>query len=473
MSLHLLGETVTDLYESAPCGLLSADVSGRVVRVNQTFLDWSGYHRHEVNGRPFAELLDVGSRLYYETRCVPVLHLDGEMREVALLLRRADETTLPILMNSRLESSHDGEPESMRIAIFDARRRQDYERELLTARREAERSEGRVRTLQQASAAFGSTTSEDALVTALVDIAGESMGATATSLMFVDRSVNALRSVTSGSNPLGDLVALRDPRPESDAVRLGKPVTLNSSDEALHRYPTVLPALRELRFEAVSAVPLPSDDDRLGVLVCFYRQRREFSDDEIGLQQALVTQAAQSLERIQLQHQLLDLAMHDTLTGLANREMLQGRLEQVLVASVRHQRPMALIFLDLDGFKAVNDGLGHVVGDAVLVEVADRLRRAVRRSDTIARFGGDEFIVLCEDADAVTATEVAERILRSVSEPLDMLPSGQSLTASVGVAYHTGDWSTEPDADAVVLAADEAMYRSKAEGKNRHTLVTV
>jgi diguanylate cyclase (GGDEF)-like protein len=235
----------------------------------------------------------------------------------------------------------------------------------------------------------------------------------------------------------------------------------------------VLPALRERRFEAVSAVPLLTEDARSGVLVCFYRQRREFSDDEIGFQQALATQAAQSLERIRLQDQLLDLAMHDTLTGLANREMLQGRLEQVLVASVRHQRPMALIFLDLDGFKAVNDGLGHVVGDAVLVEVADRLRRAVRRSDTIARFGGDEFIVLCEDADAVTATEVAERILRSVSEPLDMLPSGQSLTASVGVAYHTGDWSTEPDADAVVLAADEAMYRSKAEGKNRHTLVTV
>jgi serine/threonine-protein kinase RsbW len=327
--------------------------------------------------------------------------------------------------------------------------------------------------LQQASVAFGSATSEAALVIALADIAGVATDATTTAVMLVESATHVLQSAMSGSNPLGDLVALDDPRPESDAIRFCRPVTVSSSDDTRHRYPTMVQMLRDTRLEAVSAVPLPSDDAPLGVLVCFYRRRRDFSDDEMGLQQALARQAAQALERIRLQHQLLNLAMHDNLTGLANREMLQERLEQVLSASERHNRPMALIFLDLDGFKAINDGLGHVVGDAVLVEVGDRLRRAVRRSDTIARFGGDEFVVLCEDADALTATEVAERILRSIAEPLDGLAPGQHLTASVGVAYHTGDRLSQPSADAVILAADAAMYRSKAEGKNRHTLVTV
>ncbi|HVR33756.1 MAG TPA: PAS domain-containing protein [Acidimicrobiia bacterium] len=123
MTLHLLGETIEDLYEFAPCGLLSTDVSGRVVRANATFLDWTGYDRDEVNGRPFAEFLDVGSRLYYETRCIPVLHLDGEMKEVALLLRRGDGAMMPILLNARLQSSGDWQPESIQFAIFTRQRK--------------------------------------------------------------------------------------------------------------------------------------------------------------------------------------------------------------------------------------------------------------------------------------------------------------------------------------------------------------
>lgn len=473
MTLHLLGETVADLYEYAPCGLLSTDVSGRVVRVNTTFLEWTGYDRDEINGRLFAGLLDEGSRLYYETRCVPVLHLDGEMREVALVLRRADGTTLPILVNSTLQSPEDGQPESIRMAVFDARRRQDYERELLTARRIAERSEAQVRLLQQASVALGAVTSEAGILGALADIAGLATHAAATAVMLVEPGTRGFQSATSGSNPLGDVIGLDDARPESDAVRLGRPVTVSSIDEARHRYPTMVPMMRGARLEAVSAIPIPGVEAPLGVLACFYRSRRDFSDDQMELQQALVRQAAQAVERVRLQSQLRDLAMHDNLTGLANRQMMQERLEQVLVASERNGRPMALIFLDLDGFKTINDGLGHVVGDAVLVEVADRLRGAVRRSDTVARFGGDEFIVLCEEADPQTATEVAERIRRSIAEPLEGICPGYRLTASVGVAYHTGDGLTRPTADAVILAADAAMYRSKADGKNRSTLATV
>ncbi|MEX1004258.1 MAG: PAS domain-containing protein, partial [Acidimicrobiia bacterium] len=236
MTLHLLGEQVEELYEHAPCGLLSTNVSGRVVGVNQTFLDWSGYDWDQVNGRLFADLLDVRNRAYYETRCVPVLHLDGEMREVALHLQRADGTTLPILVNSTLQCSVDGRPESMQFAIFDARRRQDYERELLVARRIAERSEAQVRLLQHASVALGTVTSETAVVAALAEIAGLATGAT-TAVMLAEPGTRVLRSAMPGSNPLGDVVAFDDARPESDAIRSGRPVIVSDSD-APHRYPT-------------------------------------------------------------------------------------------------------------------------------------------------------------------------------------------------------------------------------------------
>ena len=473
MNVELLGETVGELYENAPCGLLATDVAGRILRVNQTFLDWTGYDWDDLNGRPFTELLDHGNRQYYETRCMPVLHLDGEMREVALHLRRPDGTTLPILVNSTLQSSPDGEPESIQIAIFDASRRQNYERDLLMARRVAERSEAQVRLLQEASVALGAVTSEVAVVAALAEIAKLATAAADTVVMLLEPDTGGFGLATSARNPLGDVV-LGDPRPESDALRFGRSVSIRSCDDAQRRYPAVVPMMREAHLEAVSVIPIPRGEAPMGVLACFYERPRDADDDvELELLEALAGQAAQALERIRLQRQLLNLAMHDDLTGLANRQMLEERLEQVLSASRRHGRPMALIFLDLDGFKAINDGLGHVVGDGVLVEVADRLKKAVRRSDTVARFGGDEFIVLCEDADARTATEVAERIRRSIAGPLDGVSPEYPLTASVGVACHPGGMPSRPSTDAVVLAADAAMYRSKADGKNRHTLVTV
>jgi diguanylate cyclase (GGDEF)-like protein len=130
------------------------------------------------------------------------------------------------------------------------------------------------------------------------------------------------------------------------------------------------------------------------------------------------------------------MAMHDQLTGLANRELLQHRLSQALSSAGRHQRSMALVFLDLDGFKAINDHLGHTTGDSVLEQVSDRLRGVVRRHDDIARFGGDEFVVVCEDTDIEAAVRVAERIRAAIRKPLTGVPIEYPLTASIGVALH-------------------------------------
>ena len=156
-------------------------------------------------------------------------------------------------------------------------------------------------------------------------------------------------------------------------------------------------------------------------------------------------------------------ALHDTLTGLPNRELFCDRLEQALARARRRTSPMAVLFVDLDGFKQVNDEYGHKAGDDVLAEAAERLRRLVRTADTVARYGGDEFTILAEDVgDVETARHLGERVAEELSRPY---VDGLDVGASVGVAFTAHPAATTPDA--LIRRADHAMYRSKRPGARR------
>jgi diguanylate cyclase (GGDEF)-like protein len=162
---------------------------------------------------------------------------------------------------------------------------------------------------------------------------------------------------------------------------------------------------------------------------------------------------------------LAHVAVHDTLTGLPNRVLLADRLDQALARSLRTGSSVAVLFVDLDRFKFVNDSRGHAVGDELLVAVADRLRSVVRSADTVARFGGDEFVIVCEDHDAaVEASLVAERIAGVLREPF--LTDGQEvfLGASIGIAV--ADGATDSP-ESLIRDADAAMYRAKENGRDR------
>ncbi|GAA4962807.1 hypothetical protein GCM10023225_02920 [Kineococcus glutinatus] len=156
-------------------------------------------------------------------------------------------------------------------------------------------------------------------------------------------------------------------------------------------------------------------------------------------------------------------ALHDPLTDLGNRQLFTDRLTHALAR--RAERGTAVLYMDLDGFKGVNDVYGHLVGDAMLVEVANRLRAAVRPEDTVARFGGDEFAVLCEDVgDEVVASRIAERIIASIAEkPFELAGRSLRMTPSVGIALAT----EEVDPSGLLRRADAALYRAKERGKAR------
>jgi len=166
----------------------------------------------------------------------------------------------------------------------------------------------------------------------------------------------------------------------------------------------------------------------------------------------------------QLEHQ----ATHDPLTGLPNRPLFQELGEQALARSDRYGTTVAVLFLDLDRFKPVNDSFGHTAGDELLVQIAARLRGSVRRGDVVARFGGDEFVVLCEHpAGQSEMLELARRLIDAMSEPVEVSGVVASVGASVGIAIGGGGRVT---IDTLIRDADAALYQAKEDGRGRAIL---
>jgi diguanylate cyclase (GGDEF)-like protein len=202
--------------------------------------------------------------------------------------------------------------------------------------------------------------------------------------------------------------------------------------------------------------------DRWIVAPARHRARSTTTADQQALE-AMVAVSSDAFARLRLTEDMTHLARHDLLTNLPNRGLLLDRVEHALQMSRRRSTRIALLFVDLDGFKPVNDRFGHAAGDAVLIDVAQRLSSCVRQSDTVARLGGDEFALLLEDVHPPEVSSACERILAALSRGAHVAGHHLSLSASIGVAF--GDSSET--AESMLRNADLAMYEAKSRGKNQ------
>jgi diguanylate cyclase (GGDEF)-like protein/PAS domain S-box-containing protein len=171
----------------------------------------------------------------------------------------------------------------------------------------------------------------------------------------------------------------------------------------------------------------------------------------------------------QVEQQLSALARFDTLTGLPNRAHLMERIERAIAHSGRSGGQIALMYLDLDNFKSINDSFGHAGGDAVLVEFGRRLSACVRQTDTVGRLAGDEFVILLEGLQSERESgPVAEKIIRAMEKPFNIDGVARIVTTSIGVTSSTGAAAQLAKVDALLKHADDALYRAKQRGRNRY-----
>jgi diguanylate cyclase (GGDEF)-like protein len=322
-------------------------------------------------------------------------------------------------------------------------------------RRESER----LQLLLSASVAFANTRSESELGELLSETARRAFNASACS---VHTGEAGNYTLVAGENLFAAVWPEDAPPRGRVTVQLGQVLTTETPADAEAVVPGV--GMAEI-FERAGvcstlAAPIVEDGTPFGAFICYFDQPRTFDDQAVPLAEALAQLAGQVLVRLRLEARLRRAAMLDEVTGLPNRRLFDENLQQTQRAPAEQ---IAVLFVDLDGFKSANDTLGHAQGDAVLKEVADRLRTVFRQEDLIARYGGDEFIAALHVTGTAHAIELADRARAAIAEPFPGLPSDLNITASVGIAVTEADVAGQ-SIDHLIRLADQAMYAAKRGG---------
>src|SRR5690349_20335204 len=318
--------------------------------------------------------------------------------------------------------------------------------------------------------AFASTDVEDVLKRA-VELVVISLKADYCTVLELDREGKRLQIKTASGWPeemkSSDGVSIRPGGRLEYVLSHREPLIIDDlpSDERFPESP-----LLKLGVRSGIQVPIFGTAGTFGILSAHARNERHFGQDDASFLQSVANILAVAIERKNAEERLERLAQFDSLTGLPNRHLFHDRLLKTMAHARRTGSPMAVLFIDLDRFKLVNDTQGHSAGDKLLQEAANRLSQCVRSGDTVGRFGGDEFGAIVSDlAKPGDAGVVAQKILDAISQPFRFDVHDTYVSASIGITLFPADGDNP---EALVMNADTAMYRAKEQGRNTYQYFT-
>ena len=468
-----LQENLGTLLDASPDCILVCDFRTlKYLYVNQTTCEMTGYSRDEL-------LLMTSDELTGETR--------EQLRMLYEKARKAGEqgyTDNPRLLVNKNRSRRGWWEPHFRYRIIDG-----YEVILVVSRevsgrvlaeRAAERTKKIYAALSATNEAIIRLSSPEELYQAVCDAAIDSGGMTTAALLMPKPGSDfmEIQAVAGlGRDVLEDTVISINPdTPEGqglngNAFRSRRPCVSNDYFRDKRTVPWRQLVRSRTLLKAVASVPIVQEDKAIGTLHLVSRERNAFDEEIVSLLVRMADNIAFALrtfenerERREAETKAHYLATHCSLTGLPNRNLLADLLEQAIASVNRSGHNPALMFVDLDNFKEVNDTWGHDVGDRVLEKVAGRLKGVLREHDVLARLGGDEFVVLVQNIDRREhAVRVAEKLLTAGQEPVDVGGQTLSITLSIGVSLYPDHGS---DQKALMKAADLAMYQAKERGKN-------
>lgn len=450
-SLTLNQERFRSLFEYHPDAVMALRADGSISRVNVALEAATGYYGEQIINKPWTDLVPPECRKEAEAAFSRAAR--GEVTEFeSFLLDRlgnridAQFSVVPLRAGEQIQGSYV-------IA------------KNVVAQRSAERAmrlqSERIRDLYLVAAAQESGEAQlDGTLALGCRIFGFDHGYIT---RFDGEVMTVVNSVGEGTIPTGSIY----PREQTFSRHLTgerKALFIPNLDEEPWAHD---PARRSAPWRSYFGIKLVVNNQDYGALAFAGRLPHTGLNEDLDrdLFQLMALFAAAAIERAQHAERIEQLAFFDALTGLPNRVLFEDRLRQALAAARRYNRGFAVMYLDLDDFKSVNDRFGHPAGDLVLKNVADRLSGVLRESDTVARFGGDEFVVLQPVVNgAADAADLARKIVNTLQEPIVSGEVHQSVHTSIGIALFPQDGDR---ADALMDRADRALYRAKHEGRNR------
>ncbi|UGS37511.1 sensor domain-containing protein [Capillimicrobium parvum] len=451
-------DTLGRAFTGSLIGMALVDLDGNWLEVNAALCRMVGRPADELLGRPVHEVTHPDD--VRESHRTAELVAAGGSRTFEMRYLYADGSTVWVRVTSSIVCSDDGNPQAVFNQVED-----------VTAARDAEEV-ARLRLAQQTAVAWLGQRALaepdlDALLEAATAVAAATLGVPFGSFMRLLPDGDTVEPVTmTGWDVARRPFSLRETGGVAAAVFAGSgPLVVEDAETETRFSP------EDLQADGVASclcTPVAGEGDEVyGALGVFSAERRAFTNDDTAFVTSVANVITGAMRRDVAARRLRHQSLHDPLTQLPNRSLLLDRLRHGMARAQRDGSTLALLFCDVDDFKYVNDSLGHDAGDRLLAALAVRLQDALRTADTLARFGGDEFVVLCEGLrDPAEAVRVAGRLMEVCREPIDLGAIEHVPTTSIGIAIARPDGEVDPEG--LLRDADVAMYGAKSRGKGRY-----